>query len=281
MEPEALHYNGWCPDMKPVNLISYGAGEDSTALILLVVNDARLALYRKGLQVVFSDTRAELPETYTTIEHMKAYCAERAIPFEHLRPIMRSKDGAEHEGLEAYCLHLRVIPAKRSDHRWCTDRIKIVPIHRWVRAAFPGRPINIMIGFGAEEAGRQARAYAAKNDPSIKVCFPLIEVGFCRHRCGEYIAQSGFPGPVLKSGCFFCPFAKKRYWKWLKQTHPNLFERAMAMEEGGRGFARGFSLSHKPLRELVTTPDRARGTKACVCGRPMNEYWGCGGSYAT
>lgn len=270
-----LLYTGWPPEVDPVNLLSYGAGQQSTAMLLLIVRDERLRLYRPNLHVVFSDTRAELPETYATIETMKAYCADRRTGFTHLRPPIRSADGISHEGLEAYCLHLRVIPAKRSDHRWCTDRMKISPIHRWTKAAFPGRRVNMMLGFGAEETDRQVRTQLARNAPTIRPVFPLIEAGFCRHRSIRLLAEEAFPGPVLHSGCFYCPFSKKRYWKWLAAAHPDLFERAARLEENGRGFDRGFTLSHKPLRRLVQTTDRRPRVKPCVCGEPIDEYWGC------
>lgn len=267
-------YQGWPLDERPVNILSSGLGQDSTAMLLLIDRDPRLADYRLDLQVVFSDTRSELPETYETLRLTESFCASRRIPFTHLRPVMRTKDGAEHAGLEAYCLYQRVIPARRSDRRWCTDRIKVTPITNWVKSTFPDRRVNMMIGFGAEEGNRQARTYCGMSDANIKPCFPLIEAGLCRHRCVDYIAACGFPVPI-KSGCFYCPFGKKPYWKWLRRAHPDLFERAARLEENGRGFDRGFRLAHKPLRLLVDTPDRKMPAKPCICGKPRSENWSC------
>ena len=37
--------------------------------------------------------------------------------------------------------------------------------------------------------------------------------------------------PPIKSACFFCPANKKHEIEWLAENHPDLFERAIAMEK--------------------------------------------------
>jgi hypothetical protein len=52
----------------------------------------------------------------------------------------------------------------------------------------------------------------------------------------------------LKSACFFCPASKKQEILWLRERHPELLERALAIERNARatlrsvkGLGRSFS----------------------------------------
>jgi hypothetical protein len=51
----------------------------------------------------------------------------------------------------------------------------------------------------------------------------------------EIIEQAGLPIPP-KSSCFFCPFGSLDRWRWLYETHPDLYEKAMALEENSKHF---------------------------------------------
>jgi len=50
----------------------------------------------------------------------------------------------------------------------------------------------------------------------------------------------------LKSACFFCPSSRKKEVEWLAKTHPDLFDRATAMERNAelttiKGLGRRYS----------------------------------------
>jgi hypothetical protein len=73
------------------------------------------------------------------------------------------------------------------------------------------------------------------------------EWGYDRERCKEIIADAGLPVPV-KSACFFCPASKKHEIVWLQEHHPELVERALAIERNAqakvtsvKGLGRSFS----------------------------------------
>ena len=66
--------------MKTVNIVSYGAGVDSTAMILKMI-DEKIPIHL----VIFVDTGGELPETYDTIQYMKNYLSKKDIPFETVK----------------------------------------------------------------------------------------------------------------------------------------------------------------------------------------------------
>ena len=77
--------------------------------------------------------------------------------------------------------------------------------------------------------------------------YPLQEWGYDRERCKQIIAHAGLPIPV-KSACFFCPASKKHEIVWLEENHPELLERALAIERNAlpgltsvKGLGRSFA----------------------------------------
>ena len=59
--------------------------------------------------------------------------------------------------------------------------------------------------------------------------FPLAERGIDRKGCEEIIRAAGIPMP-RKSGCFVCPFQRRSQWMELREKHPDLFMKALALE---------------------------------------------------
>jgi len=88
-----------------------------------------------------------------------------------------------------------------------------------------------------------------------------------RAACERSIREAGLPVPI-KSSCWFCPASKKRKIVWLREHHPELLERALAIEENARpnltsvvGLGRSFSwaqflaeIDDMPLFECVEFP---------------------------
>jgi hypothetical protein len=79
-----------------------------------------------------------------------------------------------------------------------------------------------MIGIAADEAHRKGEALR-----------PLVELGIGRQGCIDIIAQEGLPIPH-KSGCYICPFQGNAQWRELWERFPELFDRAMMLEESTR-----------------------------------------------
>jgi hypothetical protein len=65
--------------------------------------------------------------------------------------------------------------------------------------------------------------------------YPLVSQRISRAQCAEIIHQAGLPLP-MKSSCFFCPFSSLDRWEWLYRTHPDLYEKARALEENSKHF---------------------------------------------
>ena len=77
--------------------------------------------------------------------------------------------------------------------------------------------------------------------------YPLLSWGLNREKCKQIIVGAGLAVPV-KSACFFCPASKKHEIAWLQEHHPELMERAIAIERNAqaklktvKGLGRSFS----------------------------------------
>src|SRR5690606_25124341 len=58
---------------------------------------------------------------------------------------------------------------------------------------------------------------------------PLIDLRLTRKDCKAIVADAGLPVPP-KSSCFFCPFHKRSEWIELRREQPELFKRAVEIE---------------------------------------------------
>ncbi len=188
-------------------ILSFGAGLQTSALAILVA-EGRVEVDA----VIFSDTGAEKPETYWYIEnYIKPLFGSAGIEFITVR--------MPDETLYEYCWRRQDIPSIR--WRWCTDHFKIRPIHK-----VAGKAVQL-IGFSTDESHRARRQFKRVK---VEREFPLIELGLSATDCRRIIANFGWPLPV-KSSCFFCSFARLADWHWLKSRHPDLFRKALDLED--------------------------------------------------
>jgi hypothetical protein len=82
--------------------------------------------------------------------------------------------------------------------------------------------------------------------------YPLIDEKIDREQCIEIIKKAKLPIPV-KSGCYFCPFNNLDRWASIYDTHPELYNKAMKLEENGK---------HMPKQKL--TPLTLRGLRKAI-----------------
>lgn len=240
-------------------IISFGAGVNSTAMTILLVNDGW-----RG-PIVFADTGCEWPETYCFMDYFeREWLAPRGLGVTVLGADCRAQaPGRDPRALIEYCEHYRVTPFPAT--RWCTTGWKTDVLDHWCAAN--GNPTQL-VGMAADEAHRQKG----------RAC-PLIDRGITRKACIKIIEAEGLDVPQ-KSGCWICPFMSKRQWRELYRRHPELFERAARLEEAATE-RRGEKSSIHPdftLREIEVTfrdqraflddteMDSLLEYKPCVCG---------------
>ena len=198
-------------------ILSFGGGVNTVALMILLLRD------REPLdEAVFADTGGEVPETYEYVQFAKSYLADHGVPF-------RTVSNINGHDLYGTAWRRRVIPS--AVWRWSTRDYKVRPIHRYYRSL--QARINQYVGIAYDEIERMKDSGV----PYVMNLYPLVDRKITRAGCIEVIEEAGLPVPE-KSGCFFCPFNSADRWAWLYDKHPDLYERAVALEENSKHFPR-------------------------------------------
>ena len=91
----------------------------------------------------------------------------------------------------------------------------------WARSGSGGDP------------GRRPSREAVLDATFFAYSYPLLDWGMDRAACERSIRDAGLPVPV-KSACFFCPASKKAEILALRDRHPRLLARALAVEANAR-----------------------------------------------
>ena len=243
------------------DLISYGAGINSTALAILLVNEGWCG------PIVFADTGCDWPDTYAYMDYFeREWLAPRGLRVERLAgmPWQRIKGGLS---LIDYCEQSRVLP--QAAVRWCTIEWKVKPIGRYAET----HGVTVQhIGIAADEAHRQTTKSR-----------PLCDRNITRQGCIEIIQAEGLDVPP-KSGCWICPFQRHEQWRELWRRYPELYERAARLEEAtprtgeGRHHATLDPAGKMTLRQRQVTFDQQTTMfdddeldalliyKPCLCG---------------
>lgn len=244
-------------------VVAYGLGVDSTAMLVEFVE--------RGIRpdlILFADTGGEKPETYQYLDVIRPYLARAGFP--DVVVVRYQPKRAAYHTLEGQCLHTGTLPSLAYGGKSCSLKYKRTPQDRYILKAYPpgellrrGKRVVRAIGF---EAGEQRRRYAhvvkaigldateehrtAWAQPKASVgkrpsreawldqnyfvyYYPLMEWSYDREQCIQIIAAAGLPVPI-KSACFYCPASKKREILWLQEHHPELLQRALAMEHNAQ-----------------------------------------------
>jgi hypothetical protein len=246
---------------------------NSTALL---VELARLGV-RPDL-ILFADTGGEKPETDAYLSVIRPYLAR--VGFPAVVVVRYRPPRSPYHTLEGQCLHTGTLPSLAYGGTSYSLKWKRRPQDDYILRAYPppalartgGRVVRAL-GYDAGERRRVAKALGldAGEGPRVRwqtrptprgrrlsrdqrldrdhfhYWYPLFEWGYDRGRCAEVIAAAGLPVP-LKSACWFCPASKRQEVLWLRQRHPDLLGRALAVEDNARpkltsvkGLGRSFS----------------------------------------
>lgn len=218
--------------MEVPNIVSFGAGQNSTAMIIMMKNQGV-----KIDAILFAETGNEMPKTYTFLKEFKKWCKKNNFNFVEVQ----SKLG----NLKNYYTKEKIIPYRM--FRQCTHKFKIIPIMDWVKNQYGiKQPVNMFMGISVEEKHRQNKIIGRKQ---IKFLFPLVENEIDREGCVEIIKKEGMSVPV-KSGCYFCPFQAKKEWIKLYNEYPDLFNDCIRFEKNGRAYPDGNLMGNMTLEDL-------------------------------
>jgi hypothetical protein len=201
-------------------VLSFGAGLNSTALLLLWLRDRRpLDL------VVFSDTGDEMDESFEVAAHAAEVCRRHGVEFVVVK---------DRHQLHARFRKDQALPLPHRGFRSCTANLKVAPINREItRRGWDKDGVVMLVGIAADEAHRM------KDGPPayIEKQWPLVyDYRLGRKGCQEVI-DALWDGPaVVKSGCKGCPFIGERGFLELARNDRAAFHRWRRTEEIARDY---------------------------------------------
>jgi len=192
-------------------IISFGGGINSIAMVIMLYEQNEI------YPCVFADTLAEHPETYCYMDYFeKEFMSKYGQKIIRLSPI-NSKFHYPYarRSLEGYLLEKKRVPATFGGYRACTTGWKREPIQRFSKGK------KQLIAFAFDEQ------YRAKD---LSHGYPLIDRKITRQECIRIIREAKLFVPP-KSSCFFCSFQRIAQWEELYRKHPDLYTRAVKLEE--------------------------------------------------
>lgn len=232
-----------------INIVSFGGGTDSAALLV--------GLYNHNIPVdliTFADTGAERPYTYRFIEHMNKWLVTHDMP--KITVVYNVDRDGNRLSLETECLRSGTLPSIAYGYKRCSQKHKIGPQAKFCNHYPPcfeawkkGGKVVRFIGYDKGERKRYERVLKCNEaDKKYVNRYPLIEEwGWDREDCIRVVTAAGLPEPG-KSSCFFCPSMKQREVLDLKENYPELYRRALAIEENAmprlvkiKGLGRNYS----------------------------------------
>ncbi len=209
---------------------SNGGGVQSTAA--LVLSAERRIDFPVHLFANVGDD-SEHPDTLAYVRDVAIpYAAQHGIEFVELKRHKRDGSVETLVGRIYGAARSIPIPARMSNgapgRRTCTSDFKIRVVAKWLKqhGATAAAPALTGLGISLDEFHR------ARTDSGIEwqaLAYPLIDLRLTRKDCEKIITAAGLPVPP-KSSCYFCPFHNRQTWQALKRTRPDLFEKAVAIE---------------------------------------------------
>jgi hypothetical protein len=248
-----------------LRILSLGGGTQSCALALM----SAAGDLPKLDHIVFADTQGEVPETYEYIDYLRGVVEAAGIPLHVVTAGSLYDDLLATEPTSSNPtppVHVRNPDGSkgRIGQYRCSYDYKRRIIERKVKQLCGGRGawkranVEQWIGFSIDEVGRMRDAdgcrCGAKRAKHVDggACdtyspwqvnrWPLVELGMKRDDTIRWFAANGHPTPP-RSACWFCPNSSNERWVELRDRKPDLFAKAVHLDEtirhGGGFNARG------------------------------------------
>jgi hypothetical protein len=257
------------------HVLSLGAGVQSSVLALMAAQEEITPMPDFA---VFADTQAEPPEVYDWLHWL-----ESKLPFpihkvskgnlteESLRIKLRKSDGGER--VNNLIPFFGLMPNGKkvaAIGRKCTNDYKILPILKKIKQEVGVKrgektpKVVQWIGISWDEVQRMKES----RFPWIKHRFPLIETQTKRHECIAWMKKHGYPEPP-RSACYYCPFHSNDEWRKLRDSSPELFQKAIDFDKDLRSVHKNHNKRMKmevflhdscePLDEIDFDSDEDKG----------------------
>ena len=217
------------------HILSLSGGKDSAALAIYMRD--RVA----EMEYIFSDTRKELPETYEYLNRIEDYLGKKINR-------LNADLGFDHW----YEVFGGMIPSNH--RRWCTKLLKLKPFEEFVGD-------DTVLNYVGLRADEDREGYIS-HKPNITPVYPFREAGLVLRDIEQILQNNGIGMPPYtkwgrsRSGCYFCFYQQKIEWVRLKETHPDLFERAKAYERVYEKTGNFFTWSGRESLAEIEKPHR-------------------------
>lgn len=207
---------------------SFSGGKDSTAMVLRMIE-----LGEHIDEVVCCDTYKEFPAMYRHIEKVRRVVEEAGIKFTMLQNeesfdyLMFERPVKPKNGNPPRCGYSWAGPR----NRWCTSRLKIDVMNRYLKLLKQKHNVIQCIGIAADEQYRMERQYASKDG----FVFPLVEWGWTEKDCLDYCYSKGYDWEGLyklfdRVSCWCCPLQSLEGLRILRKNFPELWEELRDMD---------------------------------------------------
>lgn len=243
-----------------LTILSMGLGQDSTTILLKLIHDKdfRKKYAPNDLLVLFANTGNEHPYTYSYRDRVIIpLCKELNIEFVSIESHMgyhgknweslttRWETGTPSIGSLAFAKFMN-----------CSHNLKLNPQYRYVEELIAkrydgiinkarkqnykqfvdlfGSKVRFLIGIAREE---ENRIFDVENETlnwkkeCVEVQYPLIDIGYNRKDCQDYIAaiKTEIPYP---SNCMYCPYASTHLeLLFMYYTYPDKFNEWVRYEQ--------------------------------------------------
>lgn len=250
-----------------MRVFSFGGGVQSVAVMVLQVT-GRITPYDA---FVFANVGAdsEHPATLAYLEAVvKPYAAANGLTLVEAQKTTRGEPETLLEYLNRLPASVPIpvwLQSGAPGRRMCTTDFKIAVVDHWIRAQGVSRAVVGMgISLDEYQRARDTDWHTEHNGVVFGFAkrreYPLLEARMTRHDCLNVIAAAGLPEPP-RSACWFCPFTSRSRWIERKRTEPELFARAVALEETlnerRARLGRDRAYLHRDLRPLAeAVPDQ-------------------------
>lgn len=245
-----------------LNVISLGAGVQSSTLLLMSCRGE----IEKADCAIFADTQGEPPDVYEYLEFLRSQAEKADIPVYVVskgsleEDFMEYVDGKKKRASMIPLMLKNINTGKRAGFlmRQCTVDYKIMAVRRKAREIMKQKgykKIRMNIGISTDEIMRMKPSRVKY----VTHHFPLVEMDISRQECIDWYSGKDYPVPPA-SACYYCPYHTNEEWKKLKSKFPDLWERAVEIDNKIRSLPNVESevylhTDRLPLEEAIKNPD--------------------------
>lgn len=239
-------------------IVSFSGGKDSSAVVLRMIE-----LGEHIDEVLCCDTFKEFPAMYRHIEKVKKLVEEAGIKFTMLRAeqtfdyFMFDHKAKSRNGNPQRCGYSWA----SSRIRWCTTRLKINVINKYIKQMRSQYNLIQIIGIAFDEEYRLER----ENNQQENMRFPLVEWGWTEHQALQYCYSKGFDWEGLyelfdRVSCWCCPLQSLEDLRILRKNFPDLWQELQDMDKRTwRKFRPDYSVEELEKRFAFEEERKAQG----------------------